>query len=147
MADRATLLHLLVWCKPVQGYLLMWREQLDSRAWVAKRTAEVLERGAQAVPGGSVDVEQVANLLRFSWSPYTNVEMVNGVTAIYTIRLVGTQLGIQQYQRSNSLRMTNAFPVLHRAGVYSSCRLARVPPPPARALTLALNSTGVLGWP
>lgn len=61
MADRATLLHLLVWCKPVQGYLMMWREQLDSRAWVAKRTAEVLERGAQAVPGGSVDVEQVGD--------------------------------------------------------------------------------------
>ena len=59
MADRATLLHLLVWCKPLQGYLLMWREQLDSRAWVAKRTAEVLGRGAQAVPGGSADVEQV----------------------------------------------------------------------------------------
>lgn len=59
MADRATLLHLLVWYKPVQGYLLMWRQQLDSRAWVAKRTAEVLERGAQDVPGGFVDVEEV----------------------------------------------------------------------------------------
>lgn len=59
MADRATLLHLLVWYKPLQGYLLMWRQQLDSRAWVAKRTAEVLDRGAQDVPGGFVDVEEV----------------------------------------------------------------------------------------
>lgn len=59
MVDRATLLHLLVWYKPVQGYLLMRRQQLDSRSWVAKRTAEVLERGAQDVPGGFVDVEEV----------------------------------------------------------------------------------------
>lgn len=58
-ADRSTLLNLLVWYKPVQGYLLMWRQQLDSRAWVAKRTAEVLDRGAQDVPGGFVDVEEV----------------------------------------------------------------------------------------
>lgn len=59
MADRATLLHLLVWYKPVQGYLLMWRQQLDSRAWVVKRTAEVLDWGSQDVPGGYVDVEEV----------------------------------------------------------------------------------------
>ncbi|CAM9140186.1 unnamed protein product [Hapterophycus canaliculatus] len=64
MADRATLLRLLVWYKPVQGYLLMWRQQLDSRAWVAKRTAEVLERGAQDVPGGFVDVEEVRRTAR-----------------------------------------------------------------------------------
>ena len=62
MADRATLLHLLVWYKPLQGYLLMWRQQLDSRAWVAKRTAEVLDRGAQDVPGGFVDVEEVGGM-------------------------------------------------------------------------------------
>lgn len=73
MADRATLLHLLVWCKPVQGYLLMWREQLDSRAWVAKRTAEVLERGAQDVPGGSVDVEQVEGGFRGRIDPIFSV--------------------------------------------------------------------------
>ena len=60
MADPSTLLHLLVWYKPVQGYLLMRRKQLDSRAWVAKRTAEVLERGSQDVPGGFVDVEEVS---------------------------------------------------------------------------------------
>ncbi|CAM9617791.1 unnamed protein product, partial [Ectocarpus fasciculatus] len=64
MADRATLLHLLVWYKPVQGYLLMWRQQLDSHAWVAKRTAEVLERGMNAVPGGFVDVEEVRRTAR-----------------------------------------------------------------------------------
>lgn len=63
MADRATLLQLWVWCKPVQGHLLLWRQQLDSHAWVAKRTAEVLERGAQKVPGGSVDVEEVGYAL------------------------------------------------------------------------------------
>ena len=61
MADRATLLHLLVLYKPVQGYLMMWRQRLDSRAWVAKRTAEVLERGAQDVPGGFVDVNEVSH--------------------------------------------------------------------------------------
>ncbi|CAN0206390.1 unnamed protein product [Scytosiphon promiscuus] len=65
MADRATLLHLLVWCQPIQGYLLMWKKQLDSRAWVARRTAEVLKRGAQDVPGGSVDVEKVRSTARF----------------------------------------------------------------------------------
>lgn len=59
MADRATLLHMLVLYKPVQGYLLMWRQQLDSRSWVAKRTAEVLERGASDMPGGFVDVAEV----------------------------------------------------------------------------------------
>eukprot|EP00752_Nemacystus_decipiens_P006311 g5691.t1 len=64
MADRSTLLHLLVWYKPLQGYLLMWRQQLDSRAWVTKRTAEVLERGAQDVPGGFVDVEEVRRTAR-----------------------------------------------------------------------------------
>lgn len=63
MADRATLLHLLVWYKPVQGYLMMWRQQLDSHAWVAKRTAEVLERGMNAVPGGFVDVEEVSEVV------------------------------------------------------------------------------------
>ena len=60
MADPSTLLHLLVWYRPVQGYLLMRRQQLDSRAWVAKRTAEVLDRGSQDVPGGFVDVEEVS---------------------------------------------------------------------------------------
>ena len=60
MADRSSLLHLLVWYKPVQGYLLMRRQQLDSRAWVAKRTAEVLERGSQDIPGGFIDVEDVS---------------------------------------------------------------------------------------
>lgn len=62
MSDRATLLHLLVWCKPLQGYLLMWRQQLDSPAWVVERTAEVLERGSRDVPGGSVDVEEVGSV-------------------------------------------------------------------------------------
>ena len=65
MADRATLLHLLVLYKPVQGYLMMWRQHLDSRAWVAKRTAEVLERGAQELPGGFVDVDEVGR--RINW--------------------------------------------------------------------------------
>ena len=60
MADPSTLLQLMVWCKPVQGYLLMRRKQLDSRAWVARRTAEVLQRGFQDVPGGFVDVEEVS---------------------------------------------------------------------------------------
>eukprot|EP00903_Cladosiphon_okamuranus_P017946 g16513.t1 len=64
MADRATLLNLLVWYKPVQGYLLMWRQQLDSSAWVTKRTAEVLDRGAQDVPGGFVDVGEVRRTAR-----------------------------------------------------------------------------------
>lgn len=59
MADRASVLHLLVLSKPLSGYLQMWRYQLDSRAWVAKRTAQVLKRGAAAVPGGFVDVEEV----------------------------------------------------------------------------------------
>ncbi|CAM9455743.1 unnamed protein product [Ectocarpus sp. 4 AP-2014] len=64
MSDRATLLHLLVWCKPLQGYLLMWRQQLDSPAWVVERTAQVLERGSRDVPGGSVDVEEVRRTAR-----------------------------------------------------------------------------------
>ena len=66
MADRTTLLQLLVWCKPVQGYLLMRRQQLDSRAWVAKRTAEVLERSSHDVPGGFVDVEEVCRSADYS---------------------------------------------------------------------------------
>lgn len=59
MADRASVLHLLVLFKPVSGYLEMRKHKLDSRAWVAKRTAEVLERGAAAIPGGFVDVDEV----------------------------------------------------------------------------------------
>lgn len=58
-ADRASVLRLLVLSKPLNGYLQMWRHKLDSRSWVAQRTAEVLERGAAAVPGGFVDVEEV----------------------------------------------------------------------------------------
>ena len=61
MADRATLLDLIVRYRPVQGYLMMWRQHLDSRAWVAKRTAEVLARGAQDIPGGFVDVDEVSH--------------------------------------------------------------------------------------
>lgn len=59
MMDRASLLHMLVFFKPVEGYLLMWKQQLDSRAWVAKHTAEVLERGSSEVPGGFVNIDEV----------------------------------------------------------------------------------------
>jgi len=75
MADRSSLLHLLVWYRPVQGYLLMWRQKLDSRAWVAKRTAEVLERGSHDVPGGFVDVEEVSpGWVWFESLQYRNTE-------------------------------------------------------------------------
>lgn len=67
MADRATLLHLVVRYKPVQGYLMMWRKHLDSRAWVAQRTAQVLARGAQEVPGGFVDVNEVSHRMVWCW--------------------------------------------------------------------------------
>ena len=63
MADRSTLLNMLVISKPMEGYLLMWKEQLDSRAWVARRTAEVLERGSSEVPGGYVDVDKVRSVV------------------------------------------------------------------------------------
>lgn len=57
--DRTSVLDLLVQYKPVEGYLQRWQQQLDSRAWVAKRTAEILERGAAEVPGGYVDIDEV----------------------------------------------------------------------------------------
>lgn len=60
MADRASVLRFLVVYNPVAGYLQRWRQQLDSRAWVAKLTAETLERNASETPGGYVDVDEVA---------------------------------------------------------------------------------------
>lgn len=65
MGDCSSVLHLLVLYKPVQGYLQRWRQQLDGRAWVARRTAEVLERGAAAIPGGFVDVDEVRATMQF----------------------------------------------------------------------------------
>lgn len=58
-ADCTSLVHFLVQFKPVSGYLERWRQQLDSRAWIVKRTAEILERGAAEVPGGYVDINEV----------------------------------------------------------------------------------------
>ncbi|CAM9607918.1 unnamed protein product, partial [Choristocarpus tenellus] len=62
--DIATVVTTIGFLEPVEGYLLMSRDQMDGRTWLTNRTSEILQRGKEDVPGGFVDVEEVRETAR-----------------------------------------------------------------------------------
>ncbi|CAM9938207.1 unnamed protein product, partial [Discosporangium mesarthrocarpum] len=62
--DLQSVLVMLSFLQPVEGYLMMKRERLGGRAWVASLTSEALQRSRDRIPGGYVDVEQVRQTAR-----------------------------------------------------------------------------------